>query len=196
MKKLWLILVFCLCGYGLSAQDSLRTIVSLVPQYIFVNGIRIDIDRQLVRNQWITVSPRFYVVGENGSSFFDFDDSFSEMNGFGLGVQHKIFLNRKTLPLGSYLSYGLNFSHYYLEYQASQNIIEKHKIDKSGFDVILGLQKEMSDYLIFDFYTGLGFRYSTHTSEGGNTYSYNDNFLSYGYSGNLLLLGVRVGVWF
>jgi hypothetical protein len=222
-KKIVFIL-FLLVGLASKAQDTLKLMVSLVPQYVFNNGLRIDFEHQLkkVPSQWIGISPQIY-YSEKGSFFqnfseddefenndYDIEDKFDTLKGFGLDLFHKFFLKKIDSNLGFYFQYGVSYHffdlsyHNYiwktqlidgLEYIEYTPAYQSHFINKLGVNFTLGSQTELTDNIYLDIYAGLGMRYSLHSKEGADYKTFSNNSMGYGYSGALFVFGVRIGVF-
>ena len=59
-----------------------------------------------------------------------------------------------------------------------------------GLNFTLGVQVEVLDDVITDFYLGCGIRYSFYDGD----YKYNKSPVDYGFKGVLLLAGFKIGV--
>lgn len=204
-------------------QAQKNIIASISPQYVFKNGMRFDIEYNLKnKKQWIGISPQIYYSNNGGyfDNFFNYDYSYNEYNdlnsngfdtltGFGLEFYHKIFLLDRNKAAGFYFNYGVKFNYFDLKYSTyswETEIIDNleyieylpttqsHIINKLGFNLIIGRQFELSDYLYIDLYTGVGMRYSAHSKDVNVIKSFDNSIVDFGYSGSLLLLGVKIGV--
>ncbi|NJK98636.1 MAG: hypothetical protein HC905_30285 [Bacteroidales bacterium] len=69
-------------------------------------------------------------------------------------------------------------------------------INKFGGDIIIGYQTFAFDRLVVDIYAGLGGRYSEYKFKGQTKLKFNDFLYDYGFTGNILLVGVRLGLGF
>jgi hypothetical protein len=47
---------------------------------------------------------------------------------------------------------------------------------------------------MLDVYAGMGVRHAFFISDEANPKKYNDTYFDYGYSGNILILGMRFGI--
>lgn len=198
------VLIFIFSG-NISSQEKseITRITSFVPQYLFQRGIRIDIEQKLSENQWIQFCPQIYYA--NGD-YYNGDDDYNELFGVGIFVNHKRFVNnsvfnfsekRKVEELGLYICYGLTYNYFYLNYVEkdyySSNEYATY-INKFGGDVYLGYQMIVGGILSVDIFTGLGTRYSMTRTEGEKKLLFNDFYTGYGYTGNLMHLGIKFGV--
>ena len=205
MKKITILILFILfvSNISLLAQsDSTKfkgMVYSFVPQYLINSGIRIDIEKQISGKHWIQICPQFY-LGENRNDN-EFRDGFKDYNnllGGGLHLYHKIFVNwDESQKGGLYFSYGLTYDYFEIEYDAyylGNPIDAKATINKMGGDLILGYQFLIKKKLSIDLYTGVGSRYSILDTNGDNENIFNDSYFDYNYSGNILLVGFRIGI--
>lgn len=181
--------------------------IGMVPQYSIINGTRIDFDYRLPsKNQWLVVAPQLYIAGRN-SSLWDFN----EMAGAGIEIQHRLFLGEKSEPKGAYFAYGPVFQFYsvkddglasytFQENQVTYIGLEENTIStliyKFGGNLIFGYQALISKTLYLDFYLGTGARFSFDNRKSGLHSYYNDWWGDMGYSGTLMVGGMRIGIYF
>lgn len=188
-------------SYG--QEVSANKIYSFLPQYMFHRGIRIDIERKLKENRWIQICPQIYFAnGEYENS----GDTYNELFGAGLAVYSKRYINNNILTgendkideLGIYISYGLSYNYFYLNYLENYSYGSSTPystcIHKIGGDVLIGYQVLYWDILSVDIYTGLGIRYSITKTEGMEDALFNNFYNGFGYTGNLMHLGLRIGI--
>jgi len=211
------LLIILLTGYNvaIAQTDTLRTkTISIVPQYLINKGLRIDFEKQLSSRQWLQVAPQFYMdlKGRENSDYSSSDDDtkdYEKMYGFGLDLNHKIFLkNNLARPFGGYVSYGASYQHFSITLkgyrwdkvevdglpQLKPTFAEATQtIEKIGAQLCIGAQYEIVDFLFWDIYIGLGFRYSIYNSPL-NIRRLEENLWDYGYSGTTLIGGFRLGV--
>ena len=204
MKKILIFTsLFILAISGeLSAQtDSLafkKTIYSFMPQYLINRGIRIDIEKQISGKHWIQICPQFYLSEKDNEDNFIYDEnSFNSLIGGGLNVYHKIFAHSDFTKHGLYFSYGVTYNYFEIEYfddYLGSTINAEATIHKVGFDINLGYQFMIKQIVSIDLFTGVGTRYSFMETNSDNKEKFNATYFGYNYTGNLLLLGVRIGV--
>jgi hypothetical protein len=169
--------------------------ISIVPQYLFNSGLRIDYDYKLSENKWLQFCPQIY-LGESGTGISN--HGYDELLGAGMMIYYKRFLNETDLNKGIYLSYGPSYNYFHITFQqetqqggSSYSTAQIHKI---GGDIILGLQSCIRDIVMIDVYAGLGLRYCfSHFTDYG-TNQFNDLWIGYGYSGTMLNGGIRIGI--
>jgi len=179
--------------------------IGLVPQYAITNGTRIDFDIRLPgKNQWLVVAPQFYLVTNNSNLW-----NFEEMTGVGLDLQHRFFLGENNQPRGAYLAYGpviqyrsvkdegltdYQFREDNSDYIGLREEMLQTGIWKMGGNLIFGYQALASKTYYFDFYLGTGIRFSFDNRSSGLHGYYNDWWGDLGYSGTLMVAGIRFGL--
>ncbi len=213
--QLIIILVF-LSINGIAQTDTVRTtLVSGTPQYLINKGLRIDVEKRLKNpRHWIQLVPQLY-VDVKGIDARDYDSGYEKeydkMYGVGLEVNHKMFLKEYSRPMGSYVSYGMNYQHFGIQFKGAEwepALVDgmqqfvytekdaKQSIDKIGANLVVGYQNEFVDYVYWDIFIGLGFRCSFYNSESAETRHLDYYLWDYGYSGTLLTGGFKLGVLF
>ncbi len=200
MKKLIILLSATLKMFSMNieAQDSTyNDVLTFHPLHFINNGIRIDYDRKIYNNHWIQIGPQFYV-----SETTQYEDlrEFKELRGAGVSVFHRIYVGKDKPFSGTYFSYGFTYNHFALKYEEDDPTDEQAQgetnINKFGGDIIIGYQLQIVEKLIIDFYAGLGGRYSSRTFKGNSHKKFNDFMYDYGYTGNVVITGVRIGFSF
>lgn len=192
MKKYFLIVVaLVLTTFQSNAQDEplilKKTIISFVPQYLIIDGIRIDVERQLKGRHFLQICPQIYT-----NSATEYSNYYKEMIGGGLFVYHKYFPNTDFMNNGVYLSYGITYNYFHFSPNQDFPDVGVRNINKIGADFIIGIQVFHKQIISIDFYTGAGIRNSfnnrTFNPDGS------EDFPRYDHSGNLFLLGFRLGI--
>ncbi len=184
-----------------------KTGIGVVPQYAIMNGFRTDIDIRLNKpGQWLVFGPQFYINTGNSDLW-----SYEELSGFGIDLSHRIYMKSKTQPKGPYLAYGPVLQYFsirdnglvsYVFEESGSEYIGLHddlihtNIFKFGGNLMIGLQALISDVFYIDTYLGTGIRFSYDDRVKGLHGYYNDGWLDLGYSGTLIVGGVRFGVVF
>ncbi len=114
-----------------------NTIISTVPQYMFISGMRVDIEKRIGHSdQWLLVGPHIYLREKNPNYdnyyydnyddygyYYDDDELYDMMAGYGITCYHKIFmgfLEEETSYSGTYLAYGLSFQNFFFKYKAQE----------------------------------------------------------------------------
>jgi hypothetical protein len=195
MVKYFSTLICLLFSIHIKAQDTLvfKNVLSFHPFHLINNGIRIDYDRHLGKSHWLQIGPQFYAAERNEDSN---GEEYSELVGAGVSVFHRIYLGEEKPSLGAYFSYGFTYNHYNLKYEEdtpTDNVLDETTIDKYGADIIIGYQTRAFDKLIFDVYAGLGGRYSDRSFKGESHRKFNETLLDYGFTGNVMVFGFRLG---
>ena len=160
--------------------------------------------------QALVVTPQFY-RGNIQEPTSDLTEGQNQVRGYGVAVQHRIYLNERTTPLeGFYFSYGPQYQHFELQFQGpswepevapsgltyyeyrSRN--QQETVDRYGASAVLGGQFFLPELPVFlDIFVGLGWRTSSSRSTlSGNRYA--SGMSDYGATGHYLPVGFRVGV--
>lgn len=203
-----------------SQETSKNVILSISPQYLFIDALRFDVEYNLKnKRHWIGVAPQWYYSNDNSTffdrmyevdAFYDYSDiSYDTISGFGIEAYHKMFLIEKDEPVGFYFSYGITYQNFNIKYQTYDwetvtideleyieytSMNKTHTISKLGGNIIIGGQFELAKYMYVDVYIGLGMRYSSHKEDDIDISDFSTNSLDFGYSGPLTLLGVKLAV--
>ncbi len=218
MKNLIAIIIILLFSQIIKAQTANTDyIIYGVPQYLFVNGLRIDVDiRRANENKWLVISPYIFNDNENNNIFglntdSDLDNHhYKKMWGAGLGLSHKRFLSPGKTNNGFYFMYGLHYkymnfsgSNYrynsftgddglqYFNYRYTDFKTNLHSLTPTA---CIGVTVTPVNGLFIDFFVGMGLKYSIHTSQQTPIVKYNRAVVDYGYTGTLFVPGFRVGV--
>ena len=206
---------FLVSGQG----DRSPLAVGWYPQLMFISGLRADLDVHLGNsNSWLVIAPQYYLARHHAndnnddyySTYDDYESSnrYKNLEGFGLEINHRIYITNKLSPEGVYLAYGIMYNHFELTYEDDWGYIEydglqaityglfEHNttIDKLGPNILIGFQKKVLDRVYLDIFCGGGMRYSfTETSSLSPRYFNNDPF-QFGYTGTVPLAGFRIGI--
>jgi hypothetical protein len=204
--SVWLFLILFTSGsQRLGAQqDSLvNQTIAFHPFHLVNNGIRIDYDRKIGKNQWIQLGPQFYASEKTeDQSLYQNSDyrNYKSLIGIGISVYHRIYLGSKQAPFGTYFSYGITYNHFKLGYSDdNQNTTAadaETRIQKLGADIVIGYQLLAFEKMIIDLYAGLGGRYAVRSYTGTKHTAFNEWMYDYGYTGNVMLVGIRIGIGF
>jgi hypothetical protein len=199
MKKFIFFPLLSLLFLSANAQEeqSKETIYSFVPQYLINRGIRVDIEKPIAKKHFLQICPQFYLSEKSEDNFTIQRNQFSYLIGGGFNIYDKIFTFEGYKEYGLYLSYGLSYNYFYVEYTDFSGDFDKSaygNIHKVGADLILGYQFFVRKILSVDIYTGLGTRYSFMDAGGADTDRFNTGYFGYNYTGNIMLLGLRLGV--
>jgi hypothetical protein len=198
------VLILILHLLGLSAQQDERQLdyepsklIAFVPQYLINNGIRIDYDIRIKNNHWLQLAPQFYLREKGESSPDQSTEDFTQLYGGGLYLHHRRYISPAPGENGSYLSYGVGYNYFYLSYDEKHfsNYTQRYsRINKFGGEVTIGMVATIQEVFVLDFYAGLGVRYSMINSDADNPKHFDDFYPDFGYTGNVILLGLRIGL--
>ena len=152
------------------------------------------------------VAPQFYV-----SKRPNLDWDYKNMSGAGIEIQHKIFLGDQQSRRATYFAYGPVFNYFSVTDNGLVSrsfvdnggnfidLVEKDfntRIFKLGGNIIMGLQYLVGDYMYIDPYVGVGIRFSYDNQSEGLHDGYNEWWGDMGYSGTLMVGGIRIGILF
>ncbi|HMM10964.1 MAG TPA: hypothetical protein PKE03_02585 [Bacteroidales bacterium] len=196
MRSFVLLLLLAMLSSALPAQETVpvaepQLMFSLVPQYAFQSGFRLDVDLPLNKQHWIQLAPVFFAGNhvEMGITTAD------KLSGIALHAYHRFYPDPSPNRRQPYLAWGPVFQHYAIDYKIHNgNLkVDKHtNINRLGIDLTGGFVTQGSA-LFFDFYAGAGIRQAFLSGDKDSGEKFNDSFLDFGYSGVLLVAGVRVG---
>lgn len=180
-----------------SPEEKLKPsgIISFVPQYFFINGLRLDYDWAITSNHWIQMAPVFFYKNSPSDGALA-TTRYNNQRGGGLHVYHRFYPAEGFAAKKIYLAYGPMYHYNKLQYgnRSETDRPERYTaIHKTGFDILLGFNTLLSDNMIFDLYVGLGMRHSFIHSDAANPEKFNNSYIDFGYSGNVLLMGLRIG---
>ena len=210
MKIIPILLLSILTSTLVFAQEELafkrEKILSIVPQYVFQDGFRVDYEFALRNNRksWLQFSPELFISadGDNMTS-----NDYNSMRGIGLEVHHKYFMKEPNERYGFYFAYGGGFQFFgikndqYVDYTYSEygtNYVSYRTeevnttINRVLVNFVIGKQIVRSNPFIIDYYLGVGFRYSMDKNMELMK-SYNQTWFDNGYSGSLLVAGLKLG---
>ncbi|MBN2485582.1 MAG: hypothetical protein JXB34_06385 [Bacteroidales bacterium] len=200
MKKIFAVIFLLYASVNLAFsqnQEFNKSIYSFVPQYLINRGIRVDIDKKISGRHYLQICPQFYLSEKEGKEFVNDKNQFNFLVGGGVNAYHKIFTVDNLKYNGLYLAYGPSYNYFKIEYiddSGDYDVTANATINKFGADVLLGYQILVHEIVSFDIYTGLGTRFSFMEAGGNDTNRFNDGYFGYNYTGNILLLGFRIGV--
>jgi len=175
-----------------------------------MSGLKLNLSYNMGKGNWLVISPVFYgAVKDTSQYIYNNERSYHQLLGYGVELGHKVFLFHSMYnnrAKGFYFKYDFKYTYFnikkniythfenpdgsYSPRKGEENI----KINKVGGDIILGLQLSVKEKIFFDFYTGVGIRYSTFDSNTLAPYWYNYNVWDFGYTGIVPVFGVRIGV--
>ncbi len=173
--------------------ENVTQFVSISPQYAFIDGFRIEVDKKINQNNWIQIAPIVFV--RNSFPY----ENVKDLKGLGLHVYHRYFPGEGIEKYPVYISWGSVYHYHAINYEEDgliDKVSKKTELHKFGFDVIIGLAFLTESNLVLDLYTGMGIRNTWTKSNSDNPLLFNDHLFDYGYSGVVPLLGIRIGIVF
>lgn len=200
---------------GQTKNDTIapKSIISFVPQYLIKNGIRIDYDTRIKEHHWLQLSPQFYLrenstysSDDNGyeyspgydDHYYEDENDFNQLLGAGIHIYHRFYPTISFEGHTAYVKYGLTWQYFNISYDEKlfNSYVERHtNIHKTGADINFGVVTFINKFIGIDLYAGLGFRYSHRSSDADNPRKFNDFFDNYGYTGNIVNLGLRISLY-
>lgn len=208
--KIILIILVLLTSTIVFAQDEKpfqrEKILSIVPQYVFQNGFRVDYEFTLQNNRrsWLQFSPELFISTDGNNMT---NANYKSMRGVGLEVHHKYFMKEPNERYGFYFAYGgglqvfgikndQNVQYTYSEYDTNYTSYRTEEVNTTINRVLLnfvvGKQITWHKPFIIDYYLGVGFRYSMDKNLELME-MYNQSWFDNGYSGSLLVAGLKLG---
>jgi hypothetical protein len=188
-----------------------KILIMGVPQYLLLNGIRLDFDVNLNhKNKWLVFAPQLYnakgpVLVDIGDRYYDIE----QVQGLGLELNYKRFFSKRYNAQGIYLATGVVYNYFDIRSDgiiwsevAGTNIMESQRgkvdsqIHKMGAQTMLGFQSAVFEDFFIDFYVGFGLRYSIRNEEDMKIAHLSTFSGDYGYSGTNFIGGVRFGIGF
>ncbi|MDP2423070.1 MAG: hypothetical protein U1C46_03005 [Bacteroidales bacterium] len=210
LKLLVVLLLFSGMSCSLQAQEKqYRFMVMGVPQQMFFHGIRIELDlAQKKEHHWITIAPQFY-FSNHGSNGILSNNNFEKLFGGGIDIFSRHYLSRKKSASGAYLSWGGGYRYLnlnttdYLWSTFQENGLVYYRRQHTNYDVqihslsargVAGWQFFIQEQMAVDVYFGFGLRFSSHQRPQGSFVTYNSSAFDYGYTGTLVVGGLRFGL--
>ncbi|PKP21521.1 MAG: hypothetical protein CVU05_06515 [Bacteroidetes bacterium HGW-Bacteroidetes-21] len=199
-----------------SRADSIPSLkISLVPQYLAVNGFRMDFDIKADNKglEWLVLSPRLYLVEKEQQENIGFQDYIlTEMKGAGLDLSYRKFLGiNKQENLDYFIGFTLGYTYYrpvYYRYVWTDILVNEmpmttympgndaRDIYQPRAEFIMGFEYQAKNGLFFDIYGGGGIKQSFFDKQKGDPWRLYSYYWSYGYSGTYLALAFRMGFSF
>lgn len=204
MKKYFLLIAFCFSLLQLQAQrdSSYSRIISIVPQYVFVNGLRFDYDSKVSEKAWLQFSFEGF-ANERTEVMAAWCDEYNyDMAGLGLGFHYRYYLLTNSQRVNTYIAPGITGNFFKTNNVLANSDPEESSsttIWRSELNLIVGQQYSIADKLTFDLFAGLGYRrsFNHYSNESARrNFAFNDDMFSYGFTGNVMILGFRFGYKF
>jgi len=186
-----------------------KTWIMGVPQHLFNNGIRIEIDKKIPQtNFWLTAAPVFYYKGQRGNRLWGNYDV-HQMQGLGLELFFKWYPVGLKQSGGAYLMAGGGYQMIRQEFRGYrwnsyvEDDLNWYVYDETPWNLdshsatikaTAGYMAIADDHLALDLFIGWGFKYSQQSKPSDTYYNIFDDVYSFGGNGFLLIMGFRVGV--
>ena len=213
MKRKLVFVFLLIIPFVAISQDESKVkrekIISIVPQYVFQNGFRFDYEFTMKDNvkSWLQISPTFFLSTDANdiTSYY-----YNSMSGIGLEIHHKYFVKKPDLHKGFYFSYGGGVQllgiksdqlvdYTYIEngneYTSFRTEEATTNINRLLLNIVVGKKIVRFNPFIVDYYLGIGFRYSM-DEDLNMIETFNDTWFDYGYSGTVLVAGLKLGFLF
>jgi hypothetical protein len=199
-------------SYGQSEATKKKALVSIMPQVLFKNGIRFDIEKKSSRYSF-TIAPQFYSGLIKGYSMnYDHQTSDfrnSKLNGYGIELIGKTYVKNNRDDIKPYIGLGFNYNHFGIRYEKedwhsyivdgieyySLDWKKSHqKINRAGVNFMAGALFFIDEVIFMDMYIGIGSRRSFIKDDLDKPQNFSSGFINYGYSGPVLLGGIKLGI--
>lgn len=180
-----------------------------VPQYLFENGIRIEIDQRIQESQnWITWSPTIYYRGQPGS-WISGNYDVQSVKGMSLEVLYRWYPAGFGRQGGVYVSGGGGYRYISQKIKGYQwddfqqdnltfynyNEDTWNRISQTySLRGIVGYQLVSNQHLGMDLYVGLGAKYSIVDKPEGAMNYFTDNYNPFSGNGFFITGGFRMGI--
>ena len=180
-----------------------------VPQHLFQNGIRIEIDKPLQRtNTWLTIAPSMYYRNRRGSYLFG-NYNIHGVAGAGLDMYYRRYLSSAPSS-GLYISAGggyrfirqkyigdrwESFTESGLSFYRYNNDPWFKKNHTVNIRMVTGYQFLLAQNFATDFFLGFGLRLSATRRDDNRTMIHTGgNNMSMSPNGLIVSAGMRIGV--
>lgn len=205
-KRILFLLILILSAKFSIAQDSASFFVAWSPGQVLFNGLRADVGIKSFKNSWLVVSPQFYY--SNGNDLFGEESDYTEMTGYGLTMMYRYHIFENAAAKGPYMGFGILYNHYLVEYEnfdwyetdftgvdaTTYGLVENTtEMNKIGPEILIGYQFVIGNKMMLDIYWGTGIRKSFSKFSSVEPRRFDDSMVNFGYSGIVLLTGIRFG---
>jgi hypothetical protein len=218
LRKIILVQILFMLSYTMVySQDTYSPLaIAWYPQLMLIRGLRTDIDIHLGKSKsWLILAPQYFLAErQTGNYYENYDDynssnAYKKLEGYGLELDHRIYISNNLSPCGLYMGYGIQYGHFDITYedyswgeidfmgiQAITYGLFEHNtsIDKLGPNIIIGYQKQVLDRIFIDFFCGGGMRYSIIHTSSLFPRNFDGDPFQFGYTGTVPLAGFRIGI--
>jgi len=220
MKKtaiLFVVLSFLFINLYSQYGDEQKTLkkhkISIVPQHLLINGIRVDFEISDNKNHSLLLTPQFYLraKSEVNATPIGNNNEYTSLLGAGLDIYSKLNFQSPTYPVyfaigGGYNYFNLGFKdNIWTTYTSYGNTFYRfdladitQQIHRINFGMMYGVEAQFLKFLFADLYIGLGVKYSISSfdNENYNTNYFNETTIDFGFTGVVFLAGVKFGIMF
>ena len=207
---LFLIIFLLTISKSFSQKETYNCLIMGVPQYLLINGIRIDIDKSLNKsNRWVVISPQFYYANDYAMTDIGYRDfEIKKVIGGGTGLEYKYVFSTQSNAKGIYISTGLSYNYFKIttdgitwvpETTGALTLVQREgtfntRINKIGIQSTIGYCSELFDKFLVDVFIGFGLRLCLDDTPGDSFTDLSTYAGDYGYSGTTLVTGIRFGL--
>jgi hypothetical protein len=220
MKKNILLLIgLCFLFLNLYSQygDDQKTLkrfkISIVPQHLLINAVRVDFEMINKKNISLLVTPQFYLRAKSDVNVTPIGGSneYSSLIGGGIDIFNKVSFQTSTYPVyfaigGGYNYFNIGFKdNIWTTYTSYGNTFYRYdltdltqQIHRINFGMLYGLEAKFLNFMFVDLYIGLGVKYSISSfdNELYNINNFNKTMIDFGFTGVVFLAGVKFGIIF
>jgi hypothetical protein len=210
MKRIFQCLLLCAGifygGLTANAQDGHPFALSFEPSYLFNNGLRMNLERKMTKQDWLGVNITGYyspLDPRNNSTWISNSD-FQEIDGLkglGIGGTYKRYFARIC-----FINLGANYTFFDVrnkayDYRAftedglvfyEYGYMDKHYYyKKATANITFGIHSTFRHVFFAEPYIGVGLAHSFYDKSYPE--KYNDTMFGFGYRGPYFLLGIKLG---
>lgn len=181
-----------------------------VPQYLFINGLRVEIDKSLGdKYRWLTFAPTLYYRGQKSNSFFSNSSNYG-VAGASMELFYRWYPSRRGKDGKSFVSAGGGYSFIArkmlgkrwesftedgIDFYRYNNDYWHTQIHSLNLRITGGFHIYNRNHFLIDYYLGLGLKYAISKRPDGFLYPDYDNYaLDSEFSGFLFVTGLRFGI--
>jgi hypothetical protein len=187
-----------------------RTWIMGIPQYLFQNGVKVEIDKMIAHGRFLTFSPVIYHRGQE-PNWISSRYGFESMNGAGLEIFYRYYTEAGQHDGGFYLLAGGGYEYFSFKTSGYKwDIIERDGIDYYEYNdkdyyysalnainlkMAMGYKILLERQFAVDVYLGPRMSYSF-VDKPQSTFFYASRAGNYGYArhGIGFYAGIRIGM--
>jgi hypothetical protein len=164
-----------------------KTTIMLSPQFVWIDQIRIEIDRRIKHGHWISFAPHYVQNNIEYQTHW----------GFGLASTYRWFTG---IGSTTYIGAGLQFTHHVLE-NSGFDVLSKTdmwlyrtNITQGGINAITGQYFRILPNIYCDIHVGIGYRLSSTKTSDGKPHEFRNRYFNLAHQGFVFVFGVRFGI--